>query len=658
MSSLKPALRLPATNNFAIDTSTPFPTSPPQLGSRFSAETLASKSTPLLQRVRQYTREHKMTPSPSTQPGRFGHTASSSTSQLNSSCIKRGGEDQQETLNGNNWGVTAAREIFGAIGSKVHSRKNSSHSIKSAISGQDHILARPRASKSFSSPSIASDSCHGSTARVQPAGRTAMKSNPRARTPDPLVLPPPRSDSRRGVIADQVPNEPTIAPLQPLRPQRPPPPPVPLAPDQRAAPIPTPFRALLVNPPSTISVRTLSPGSHLVKLNIGGTTFVSTVETLTRCDREAGRLAEYVEAVLLEVRTEGNKYNETPVEPVLDDDDADETSEIEFAGILASRYTNHEQLDDQDSPIDSLHPKLFLPRPAGLTFTVPPAPLTLDKTTGKEQNALLVRSPAAHLRIHSFHPDIVVPSPTTPRGPTQSKGPLTPLSPYSLKSDESDYDLQNQLQHAQASADNDGDAFERALGPFFAVLHGQQQREAVAAALDGHMPAQHTSRPGSAAKACLGTDGGTRTPSLSESSSTYGAPNDPLVASPPGLAQGEFEIFLDRSPEPYPAVFTWLRDGQLPPSISMPRDDIEREAQVRLMLSLSPGSALDTFHALRALEKEAQWLGMSDLVRCCNDEIERLADICRRVQGVVSVSDLDRRRRAEMMKTREKAGWI
>ena len=132
-----------------------------------------------------------------------------------------------------------------------------------------------------------------------------IPSAPRARPISPippvptLIELPPRSDPRndvfggRSITPSRAQSPPTVAPLSIRRPSTP-------------APPPPPFRALLVRAPTPFAVRTKAPGSLLVELDVGGTKFVTSVETLVRGGR-GGKLGEFVEAVVEEAKERGRR---------------------------------------------------------------------------------------------------------------------------------------------------------------------------------------------------------------------------------------------------------------------------------------------------------------------------------------------------------------
>lgn len=761
MAPLKSAMRMP-TSRSAPDVRAadlPVPAAPReqrQLKSRFSAETLASKPPPLFQRMRVYTREHPTSSSsPPSSPNRsirLGHAASASDGRINLASPTSLGFEEEEILSprgaksfsgGDKWGVAAAREVFEALGGRKHAGKDSSHSLKSLGTSSDGACApsapiRPRASKSFSSPSTTTTKdlstplppCRAKTP-VPPPSRAL----PAAPTSE-IVHPPPRSDSRSA----HPPSTKIVTPSRP-RPRSPPfshtgTAPLQLrlpAPPRPASPPSTPFRALLITPPTATAVRTLSPGSHLVKVNAGGATFVTTVETLTRADRGAGKLGEFVDAVTREVKEKAGGQEEIQDEgeeehddEVLDDEEEDALhfapspyySPFTYAqfdnGIIGSAMTTDDMTQAPQtpaSPIDPLADKLFLPLPPlpALSFATPPPPLSITSNQHQgNQHAQLVKSPAPHLRIKSVHPDIV-PSPTTPRPRASPKSATATQSGYTDYDDYDDSDLQVRLDLARSSPGFDADPFERALGPFFEVLHGQQQqrsggsstasssetlaptaveRDSVGVPIDiSEQTLEDKSRStllgvprGSVKRKVkddqaksrrLGTDGGSRPPSLSNSLSTDDGPHEVQTksTSTDQPSTSTFEIFLDRSSVPYAAILAWLRDGTLPVELCLPRRaesappaGLDVDVHTLSVLSLSPGSVLELQAALRTVESEAAWLGMTSLVQTCAREQSRLMEVIRwlerdRVKRDVAAADA-RQKRAELMKTREKAGWI
>ncbi|ORY83566.1 hypothetical protein BCR35DRAFT_65809 [Leucosporidium creatinivorum] len=764
MSTLKSALRFPQRGPppsaelppVPFDLCTPTP-QPRQLTSRFSAETLIVKSPPLLQRMRKYTQDH----SPPTSPlrsSRLGHAASASESRINilntADMIGDEGSSEQEVLSpratkaasgGGHWGVGAAREVFEALGGKRHGRSGSGQSGKSVGSTRERPSSptRQRASRSFSSPS-GSVSPKGLSPPPRPrrVGPTPPKRAPlpapRTVSPTPstskLVDLPPRSDSRNACAPPKLaqlyqaprPHSPPSVSVPPLNIQHRTPP------TRPSPPPPTPFRALLVHPPSTRVVRSKSFGSLLVNVNVGGNSYRTSMETLTRPDRGAGKLGEFVEAVVEEVKAEAERKEQETAQRTADsrhdsslypssDDGESILNPSHFAmspypsPFPFMRYDDPLAADadlsldlDLDripisptSPIDPHAQKLFLPLPP---FAAPPPPLA------NKQQGQLVHSPTPRMRIKSVHPDIV-PSPTTPR-PTRPTSLDSTCSSRRADEDDADRrDLSARLDLSRTSS-LEINPFERALGPFFEVLHGQRtesdftgsptsggstsptsvERESMGVPIDiGEHTLEDQSRstllgvPRGSVRRTKGrkvsreqapevpklklmpeeTETGSRPPSLSHSLST-----DEEGATRVDKEDEEgagFEVFLDRAGETFGAVLHWLRDGVLPSSLSLPHSTASRlsstpdiDSTVLSLLSLQPSSAITLLSSLRTLSDEATWLGMEKLAAACEVERERVVEVVKWLEEERrrTVASEEREKRMEVMKEREKAGWI
>jgi hypothetical protein len=254
--------------------------------------------------------------------------------------------------------------------------------------------------------------------------------------------------------------------------------------------------------------------------------------------------------------------------------------------------------------------------------------------------------------------------------------------------------------------------FERALGPFFEVLQGQSraaesetatvvERESMGVPIDigvrteedksrstllGVPRGSIRSKPRGPRKMKRGEvpevpsllvveeggseqTAGSRPPSLSMSLSTdedEASKQLEIVLE----EEKEFSVFLDRSGEVYGAILSFLRDGILPPSLALPPPNSSStagttsspnvDASLLSLFALHPPSAIALFASLRALSNEASWLGMDSLVAACEVEREKLVEVvawlqeARRTERKVE----ERGRRVEVMKGREKAGWI
>ncbi|GAA5825597.1 hypothetical protein JCM3770_004757 [Rhodotorula araucariae] len=355
MATLKSALRFP-----------PPPAEPqrPNLTSRFSAETLVSKSPPRpFQRLFSSTnasasppqsppagtvrRYHRRVPS---QKGIHRHAPSASESRL--AVSSRVADDLPDTPTRPSMddarpqpcrtgSISRARATSGTAADKLagaakevldkfarmrHGRHGSHSSAHSASDESVEELASPRRSRSLSSPSPGP---HQVQDHHPPPPTRPLPPRPLS-PPFTLVELPPRSDSRNAMAAgfpslnasSQAARLPTLAATRPrpkhlalqppppprpqLRPIAPPSPSVPPFRPAPAAPIDSvgkPFHALLAKLPTREAVRTRTADELLVRIDVGGrSTYITSAATLVSEGAQAGRLGEFVEAVLEDVR--------------------------------------------------------------------------------------------------------------------------------------------------------------------------------------------------------------------------------------------------------------------------------------------------------------------------------------------------------------------
>ncbi|GAA5918703.1 hypothetical protein JCM1841_006251 [Sporobolomyces salmonicolor] len=143
-------------------------------------------------------------------------------------------------------------------------------------------------------------------------------------------------------------------------------------------------------------------------------------------------------------------------------------------------------------------------------------------------------------------------------------------------------------------------------------------------------------------------------------------------------------IFLDRADSAlgnsgdttYSALLTFLRDGALPPSLvlrpssspSILATQLHVDATYLSLLALQPSLAFHQLAALRTLQKEAEYLGMGAIGKAIDVERGRWVGVVRwleegrgRGEGGRHAQGEDeqtRNKRRELMKGRERAGWI
>ncbi|GAA5889110.1 hypothetical protein JCM8208_007772 [Rhodotorula glutinis] len=215
-----------------------------------------------------------------------------------------------------------------------HGRQGSHSSSASGESVESLASARPR---SLSSPSPALVS--------QPPPASKRRPPPRPfNPPAALIDPPPRSDSRNAMTTDLASfgaarraahgppassttrPRPKQLPLQArphLRPTSPPSPSIPPLRPARQPPAPPaddnphkPFRAMVVSRPTRAAVERRSVDELLVRIDVGGqSTYTTRAATLVGQGVEGGRLGEFVEAVLEDVRRGGDEPVEREKEP-------------------------------------------------------------------------------------------------------------------------------------------------------------------------------------------------------------------------------------------------------------------------------------------------------------------------------------------------------
>ncbi|BGP18161.1 hypothetical protein JCM10213_009004 [Rhodosporidiobolus nylandii] len=334
---------------------------------------------------------------------------------------------------------------------------------RNAFTGQAPSLSKPPSRRAPPPPALALHS-------TQPAKQSlpALAAvRPRPKQLPPSVAPGPRPR----------PHSPPTPSVKPLRPARAPP----AVPPPSASP--SPFQALLVSPPTLDALHAYGPDELLLKLNIGGqvnSTYVTTVSTLVREDGSGGKLAEFVEGVLTDVKA-GTGGGDEIVEdeaadlaaakkPLLDlpflavdDDGADSisitpshfdpspcpSSPFPFAGYSdgSEGCDGDAGAEDPLSPIDPFiassnrGTNLFLALPP--SFAVPPPALpslpTRDVQQPKvaAQQGVLVASPTSVGGKHqSIHPDLGAielppsPPPSLPAVPCSSP-PSSPASSVS-----------------------------------------------------------------------------------------------------------------------------------------------------------------------------------------------------------------------------------
>ncbi|BGO93291.1 hypothetical protein NBRC10512_006205 [Rhodotorula toruloides] len=376
MSTLKAALRFPPAYP---PPPPPPPPEPQHrtLTSRFSADTLIIKSPPRpFQRI--FTSANS-SPSPPASPlaaatKRYHRRMSSTAKRHDADGDRRSASDDAETRSRRRPSLEdqqrRPRRSHSASRSRTASSGSTTAAEKLAGAAKEVIeklaLRRPGHARQRSGASEASVETLAS-GRSRPRSTSSPSPGPvrpgrvperPASPPFKLVDLPPRSDSRNAAVADvkphdaHVPAPPSLAssasngahpgrlpalaasrprpkripPHLPLH-QRPTSPPSPSIPPLRPAPSQitldshsTAFKAMLVKPPTFAAILTKSASELLVRIDIGGqSTYATTVETLlaTRDGGNAvsGRLGEFVESILDDVRRTGAKLARLAEQP-------------------------------------------------------------------------------------------------------------------------------------------------------------------------------------------------------------------------------------------------------------------------------------------------------------------------------------------------------
>ncbi|GAA5906666.1 uncharacterized protein JCM6883_004549 [Sporobolomyces salmoneus] len=165
----------------------------------------------------------------------------------------------------------------------------------------------------------------------------------------------------------------------------------------------------------------------------------------------------------------------------------------------------------------------------------------------------------------------------------------------------------------------------------------------------------------------------TRPPSLTTSESTAPTDSDfpPSHAPLPSTSTiPRLHVFLDRTDitlpsglgTTYSTILSFLRDGVLPPFLTLPPPDdptAKIDSTTLSILAVQPALAFGQLAALRTVETEAKWVEIDSLVEACAAERQKWIEALRvveedRVIRDRSFGDTKRKR----MKERELEGWI
>ncbi|GAA6063224.1 hypothetical protein JCM10212_002446 [Sporobolomyces blumeae] len=135
-------------------------------------------------------------------------------------------------------------------------------------------------------------------------------------------------------------------------------------------------------------------------------------------------------------------------------------------------------------------------------------------------------------------------------------------------------------------------------------------------------------------------------------------------------------VFLDRTDSTLPAmlgtttyatVLAFLRDGQLPPALSIPTSSLRQDGldpTTVSILSLNSSLTWTAISSLRAIELEASLLSIGELVQACQRERQRWVDAIRIVETKTKLQTVPVARGMEVverklkMRERAQAGWI
>lgn len=239
--------------------------------------------------------------------------------------------------------------------------------------------------------------------------------------------------------------------------------------------------------------------------------------------------------------------------------------------------------------------------------------------------------------------------------------------------------------------------FERTLGPYFEVLAGQshasaekvvERRQSLGMPVDIGMKTDEDKSRSTLLGIPRGSTRARGPRSLKRDSVVPAVPKIDVVSEgagsrPPSLCRsfssdGEgvgrevdestaMSIFLDRGSEVFGDVLAFLRDGTFSSALSIPRRgsacttlnlELDVDETTLSLFSLHPPSALGILASLRALEREASWLGIEGLGEAGEVEKGRIVEVVRWLESERRRGVLEEEEKRVVVKGREKAGWI
>ncbi|KAK4702413.1 hypothetical protein P7C70_g3815, partial [Phenoliferia sp. Uapishka_3] len=437
-----------------------------------------------------------------------------------------------------------------------------------------------------------------------------------------------------------------------------------------------PFHASLIYPPSSSAVAT-GLDTLLVSLDVGGKHFVTSAQTLIREGR-GGKLGIFVEEVVEEVRSAEacraraerrlDSIGSVSVYPTSETGEEDDDSLISATHFDVSPYPSPFTYEQYDGISDDLAAALSLSRSSTLIMpSTPPSPidpcnhqmflhLPSRSTTPLKRDSSLQRIPPVTASMFPLPPHSPPHSPVKVGfGPRPLPLPPRPVSGYSQNSSSS-------------------------YNPFEVVVVQRAQRLEIGKdGLEVSLEAEHLASDEEERRRTLrAVDMPPRIPGPREmprkisfirpTVTTYPTEVQSRPASREDEAEEDrmMEVFLDRDGDSFGAVLAFLRDGALPPHLSLPCTPptpgrpVSIDPTTLALFALHPPSAFTLLAALRNLTTEAIWLGLDDLVETCENETKRVVQVVKWLEDRkrLDKEEEERKRKRDIWVTREKAGWI
>lgn len=340
----------------------------------------------------------------------------------------------------------------------------------------------------------------------------------------------------------------------------------------------------------------------------------------------------------------------------------------------------------------------------------PPSPFSYDQYAENYDDEELDRGTSISLDIAAFDPSNLPDSPTiadpfqVPRPfipfvkpPSALSIPVTqPLRPFNnlLNINPDDFgeieDWTPKGTNHFSTYNQENNPFERALGPYFEVMKGQQKvvgaggkvaaergSLGVPVDVDSRMEEEEAVRKQAIEGILRGKDASKATRksyAISKSKnhkSTRISSFMPNFLPPPPLPAEPMEIFLDRPGEIYNAILSYLRDDNLPSELIIPftTSNVNDptifgiDSTTLAIYKLNPSAALSILASLRTLAIEANYLGMKELVVVIEIERQKVVELVRLLEGGADREDRKMKEAAEVKKERskdkvDKFGWI